>query len=83
MTWVPGGNNSTSAPATAAPPKKVVVAHFDGKGKVNLKYEPREDHISAEEREAERLGAFAYLQKPVDFNDLMEVVAQAGRSRHI
>ena len=35
-----------------------------------------------EEREAERLGAFAYLQKPVDFNDLMEVVAQAGRSRH-
>jgi DNA-binding NtrC family response regulator len=36
-----------------------------------------------EEREAERLGAFAYLHKPVDFNDLMEVVAQAGRSRHI
>ena len=34
-----------------------------------------------EEREAERLGAFAYLHKPVDFNDLMEVVAQAGRSR--
>ena len=54
MSWVPGGNSSTSASATAAPPKKVVVAHFDGKGKVNLKYEPREDHISAEEREAER-----------------------------
>ena len=33
-----------------------------------------------EKREAERLGAFAYLQKPVDFNDLMDVVAQAGRA---
>jgi DNA-binding NtrC family response regulator len=39
-------------------------------------------HGSEEEkREAQRLGAFAYLQKPVDFNALMGVVAQAGRSR--
>jgi DNA-binding NtrC family response regulator len=34
-----------------------------------------------EEREAERLGAFAYLRKPVDFNVLMEVVGRAGRER--
>jgi len=34
-----------------------------------------------EEREAERLGAFAYLRKPVDFNVLMEVVGRAGRAR--
>ena len=34
-----------------------------------------------EEKEAERLGAFAYLRKPVDFNVLMAVVARAGRAR--
>ena len=32
-----------------------------------------------EEKEARRLGAFDYLRKPVDINDLMEVVRKAGR----
>ena len=34
-----------------------------------------------EEREARRLGAFDYLQKPVDIGDLMEVVRRAGEAR--
>ena len=40
-------------------------------------------HGSAEEeKEARRLGAFEYLKKPVDINELMEVVRKAGRVRH-
>ncbi|MFC1661762.1 response regulator [Gemmatimonadota bacterium] len=34
-----------------------------------------------EEVEARRLGAFAYLRKPVDINDLMEAVRRAGKVR--
>ncbi len=34
-----------------------------------------------EEEEARRLGAFDYLRKPVDFNDLMETVSRAGQAR--
>jgi DNA-binding NtrC family response regulator len=34
-----------------------------------------------DEKEARRLGAFAYLQKPVDINRLMEIVREAGRTR--
>jgi DNA-binding NtrC family response regulator len=34
-----------------------------------------------DEAEARRLGAFDYLQKPVDINELMEVVRRAGRER--
>jgi DNA-binding NtrC family response regulator len=34
-----------------------------------------------EEVEARRLGAFDYLRKPVDINDLMEAVRRAGRAR--
>jgi len=34
-----------------------------------------------DEAEARRLGAFDYLRKPVDINDLMEIVRDAGRSR--
>ena len=33
-----------------------------------------------EEAEARRLGAFDYLRKPVDFNDLMETIGRAGRA---
>jgi DNA-binding NtrC family response regulator len=33
-----------------------------------------------DEAEARRLGAFDYLRKPVDINDLMEVVRNAGRA---
>jgi len=33
-----------------------------------------------EEREARRLGAFEYLKKPVDINDLMDTVRKAGRA---
>ncbi len=33
-----------------------------------------------DEAEARRLGAFDYLRKPVDINDLMEIVREAGRS---
>jgi DNA-binding NtrC family response regulator len=40
-------------------------------------------HGSAEEeKEARRLGAFDYLEKPVDINDLMDAVRKAGRVRH-
>ncbi len=35
----------------------------------------------AEEVEARRLGAFDYLQKPVDINDLMESVRRAGEAQ--
>ncbi len=35
----------------------------------------------AEKVEAHRLGAFDYLQKPVDINDLMESVRRAGEAR--
>ena len=35
----------------------------------------------AEEVEARRLGAFDYLKKPVDINDLMDRVRAAGRVR--
>lgn len=34
-----------------------------------------------EEVEARRLGAFDYLRKPVDINDLMEAVRKAGEAR--
>jgi DNA-binding NtrC family response regulator len=34
-----------------------------------------------EEDEARRLGAFAYLRKPVDIEDLMDTVRRAGRAR--
>jgi DNA-binding NtrC family response regulator len=34
----------------------------------------------ADEAEARRLGAFDYLCKPVDINQLMEVVREAGRA---
>jgi DNA-binding NtrC family response regulator len=34
-----------------------------------------------DEAEARRLGAFDYLQKPVDINELMEVVRRAGHAR--
>ncbi len=34
-----------------------------------------------DEAEARRLGAFDYLTKPVDINQLMDVVREAGRSR--
>jgi DNA-binding NtrC family response regulator len=33
-----------------------------------------------DEAEARRLGAFDYLRKPVDINNLMEIVREAGRS---
>jgi DNA-binding NtrC family response regulator len=33
-----------------------------------------------DEAEARRLGAFDYLRKPVNINDLMEIVRRAGRS---
>jgi DNA-binding NtrC family response regulator len=33
-----------------------------------------------EEKEARRLGAFDYLEKPVDINDLMDTVRRAGRA---
>jgi DNA-binding NtrC family response regulator len=32
-----------------------------------------------EEVEARRLGAFDYLRKPVDFNQLMETISRAGQ----
>ncbi len=35
----------------------------------------------ADEEEARRLGAFDYLRKPVDINDLMETVRKAGAAR--
>ncbi len=34
-----------------------------------------------DEEEARRLGAYDYLQKPVDINDLMEVIRNAGEAR--
>jgi DNA-binding NtrC family response regulator len=34
-----------------------------------------------DEDEARRLGAFAYLQKPVDITELMDTVKRAGRAR--
>jgi len=34
-----------------------------------------------DEEEARRLGAFDYLRKPVDINDLMSTIRRAGRSR--
>ena len=34
-----------------------------------------------DEKEARRLGAFAYLRKPVDMGELIEVVRNAGRAR--
>ena len=34
-----------------------------------------------DEEEARRLGAFDYLRKPVDIEDLMETVRNAGRAR--
>jgi DNA-binding NtrC family response regulator len=34
-----------------------------------------------DEVEARRLGAFDYLKKPIDINDLMEAITRAGRSR--
>jgi len=36
----------------------------------------------SDEQEARRLGAFDYLRKPVDINDLMKVVRKAGATRH-
>ena len=33
-----------------------------------------------DEKEARRLGAFDYLRKPVDINDLMEIVRNAGKA---
>ena len=33
-----------------------------------------------DEAEARRLGAFDYLRKPVDINDLMEIIREAGRA---
>jgi DNA-binding NtrC family response regulator len=35
----------------------------------------------SDEEEARRLGAYAYLQKPVDINDLMETIRNAGEAR--
>jgi DNA-binding NtrC family response regulator len=35
-----------------------------------------------DEEEAKKLGAFAYLTKPVDITELMETVRAAGRTRH-
>ena len=35
----------------------------------------------ADEEEARRLGAFDYLRKPVDINDLMETIRKAGAAR--
>jgi DNA-binding NtrC family response regulator len=35
-----------------------------------------------DEEEAKKLGAFAYLTKPVEINELMETVRAAGRTRH-
>jgi len=35
----------------------------------------------SDEEEARRLGAYDYLQKPVDINDLMEIVRNAGEAR--
>lgn len=35
-----------------------------------------------DEEEAMRLGAFDYLRKPVDINDLMEIIRKAGAARH-
>lgn len=34
-----------------------------------------------DEKEALRLGAFAYLRKPIDINDLVETVRNAGKAR--
>jgi DNA-binding NtrC family response regulator len=34
-----------------------------------------------DEEEARRLGAFDYLRKPVDINDLMETIRKAGAAR--
>ena len=34
-----------------------------------------------DEEEARRLGAFEYLRKPIDINQLMETVRNAGRER--
>jgi DNA-binding NtrC family response regulator len=34
-----------------------------------------------DEEEARRLGAYDYLRKPVDINDLMEIIRNAGASR--
>ncbi len=34
-----------------------------------------------DEQEARRLGAFDYLRKPIDINQLMETVRKAGRAR--
>jgi len=34
-----------------------------------------------DEAEARRLGAYDYLQKPVDINDLMEIIRDAGEAR--
>lgn len=36
----------------------------------------------SDEEEARRLGAFDYLQKPVDINDLMDIIRSAGIARH-
>jgi DNA-binding NtrC family response regulator len=35
----------------------------------------------SDEAEARRLGAYDYLQKPVDINDLMEIIRDAGEAR--
>jgi CheY-like chemotaxis protein len=35
----------------------------------------------SDEKEARSLGAFDYLRKPVDINDLMEVIRRAGEAR--
>ena len=35
-----------------------------------------------DEEESRRLGAFEYLRKPVDMNQLMEIVKKAGRDRN-
>ena len=36
---------------------------------------------ASDEEEARRLGAYDYLQKPVDINDLMEIIRHAGDAR--
>jgi DNA-binding response OmpR family regulator len=35
----------------------------------------------SDEEEARRLGAYDYLRKPVDINDLMEIIRGAGEAR--
>mgnify|MGYP001077105203 CR=1 FL=1 len=66
--FLPDGNGLDLLPKFEAIPSSPEVIIMTGHGS------------DQDEEEARRLGAFAYLRKPIDINQLMETVRNAGRT---